>query len=107
LNLLVRTLEADASPGHPELRSVVTGLPVAGFSGSLAYRLEESESGLGYVRAKTGTLTGVHGLAGLALTRGGQLLYFAEVADRVPVPKTLRARADLDAIAAALSTCGC
>jgi D-alanyl-D-alanine carboxypeptidase/D-alanyl-D-alanine-endopeptidase (penicillin-binding protein 4) len=108
VDLLIGVLQAAASPAHPDLRGVVDGLPVAGFSGSLAYRfVDDAPGGLGYVRAKTGTLTGVHGLAGLAMTRDGQVAVFAVVADRVPVPKTLRARDDLDRIAAALSTCGC
>lgn len=108
VSLLLDTLELTATDAHPELRGVLTGLPVAGFSGSLGYRFEHGAgSGRGYVRAKTGTLTGVHGLAGIAMTRAGQELLFVAVADRVPVPLTLRARADLDRIAAALTTCGC
>jgi D-alanyl-D-alanine carboxypeptidase/D-alanyl-D-alanine-endopeptidase (penicillin-binding protein 4) len=106
-DLLLQTLETAADAAHPELRGVLTGLPVAGFSGTLGYRLENATAGLGYVRAKTGTLTGVQGLAGLALTRGGAALVFVAVADRVPVPQGLQARADLDQIAAAISTCGC
>jgi D-alanyl-D-alanine carboxypeptidase/D-alanyl-D-alanine-endopeptidase (penicillin-binding protein 4) len=49
----------------------------------------------------------VHGLAGIAMTRSGQVMFFVAVADRVAVPETLEARADLDRIAAALTTCGC
>ncbi len=110
VRLLLDVLETAASPDAPALRAVITGLPVAGFSGSLAYRFDQGEGasdGLGYVRAKTGTLTGVHGLAGLVLTRSGQVLVFAAVADEVPVSKALEAREDLDELAAALSTCGC
>ena len=109
VQLLLHTLETDASPAHPELRGVITGLPVAGFSGSLGYRFEKARSGLGYVRAKTGTLSeaGVHSLAGVATTRSGQALAFVAVADRVPVIDTLDARDDLDRIAADVSTCGC
>jgi D-alanyl-D-alanine carboxypeptidase/D-alanyl-D-alanine-endopeptidase (penicillin-binding protein 4) len=108
--LLLDVLETAAAPAHPELRAVVTGLPVAGFSGTLGYRFEgEAEDGRGYVLAKTGTLTeaGVHSLAGIAMTRTGQALFFVAVADRVAVPQALEARAGLDRIAAALSTCGC
>jgi D-alanyl-D-alanine carboxypeptidase/D-alanyl-D-alanine-endopeptidase (penicillin-binding protein 4) len=108
IDLLVRVLQTAASPSHPALRGVISGLPVAGFSGSLGYRfVDDAKAGLGYVRAKTGTLTGVHGLAGLVTTRGGQVLVFASVADRVPIAKTLDARADLDRLAAALATCSC
>jgi serine-type D-Ala-D-Ala carboxypeptidase/endopeptidase (penicillin-binding protein 4) len=106
--LLVETLETDANGAHPELRGVLTGLPVAGFSGTLAYRLgDDASAGLGYVRAKTGTLTGVQGLAGIAMTRDGAPLVFVAVANEVPVDLGLQARADLDAIAAGLATCGC
>ena len=46
---------------------MLTGLPVAGFTGSLDYRFDDgAAAGRGRVRAKTGTLTGVHGLAGVA-----------------------------------------
>ena len=58
--LLLHVLETDASPSHPALRGVVTGLPVAGFSGSLSTRfVADARAGLGHVQAKTGTLTGV------------------------------------------------
>ena len=65
------------------------------------------EDGLGFVRAKTGTLTGVHGLAGVAVTANGRPVAFAVIADRVPVPRTLDARAQLDSIAALLAACSC
>jgi D-alanyl-D-alanine carboxypeptidase/D-alanyl-D-alanine-endopeptidase (penicillin-binding protein 4) len=105
VSTLVDVLQVASSSDHPELRAVVSTLPVAGFSGSLDYRLVvDAPDGLGVVRAKTGTLTGVHGLAGLVVTRSGTPLVFAEVADRVPLPKTLAARAQLDRIAAALAS---
>lgn len=108
IDALIQVLQAAAAPRHPELRAVVSDLPVAGFSGSLEYRfVDDAPAGLGFVRAKTGTLTGVHALAGLVSTRGGQILVFAAVADRVLVIKTLSARAQLDRIATVLSTCGC
>ncbi|MEZ5191727.1 MAG: D-alanyl-D-alanine carboxypeptidase [Nocardioides sp.] len=80
-------------PGHPGLRPVLTGLPVAGFTGSLSYRFEELPPRPGGgVRAKTGTLTGVHGLAGVAVDRRGTPLLFVLVADRVRKADTLAAR---------------
>ncbi|MGZ4582341.1 MAG: D-alanyl-D-alanine carboxypeptidase/D-alanyl-D-alanine endopeptidase [Nocardioidaceae bacterium] len=101
-------LEAAASSSHPALRTVVSGLPVAGFSGSLADRFQTAQpAGLGLVRAKTGTLTGVHGLSGTVVTKDGALLAFVAVADRVKVPNTLAARDGLDRIAAALAACTC
>ncbi len=105
---LIQVLQLAASDAHPELRTVVSTLPVAGFSGSLGYRFAlDAPAGLGAVRAKTGTLMGVHGLAGLVHTADGAVLVFAAVADRVPVIKTLDARDQLDRIAALLATCGC
>jgi D-alanyl-D-alanine carboxypeptidase/D-alanyl-D-alanine-endopeptidase (penicillin-binding protein 4) len=73
----------------------------------LAYRFKNAPAGAGLVRAKTGTLTGVHGIAGLVSTRDGQTLAFAAVADAVPVRRSLAARAQLDRIAALLTRCGC
>ena len=53
-----------ARRGRPACRS-------PGFTGSLAYRFDErgDRAGRGRVRAKTGTLTGVHGLAGIVTDR--------------------------------------
>lgn len=107
LDVLLDVLQLAAGPGHHDLRAAVSSLPVAGFSGTLAYRFARAPEGLGVVRAKTGTLSGVHGLAGLVSTREGQTLMFAAVADEVPVRRALAARAQLDRIAALLASCGC
>lgn len=108
VTVLTAVLQTAADPANPDLRSVVTTLPVAGFTGSLASRfVEDAPAGLGVVRAKTGTLSGIHGLAGIAVTRRGTPLLFAVVADRVPLVKTLDARAQLDQIAARLAACSC
>lgn len=105
---LLGVLETAASDAHPELRRVATGLPVAGFSGSLAYRFDKGDrEGLGRVRAKTGTLTGVHVLAGFATDRDGTVFAFVAGADRVKLVHTLDARARLDEVAAALAGCSC
>ncbi|MBW9209550.1 D-alanyl-D-alanine carboxypeptidase/D-alanyl-D-alanine-endopeptidase [Mumia sp. zg.B21] len=83
--------------------------PVAGFNGSLAARFTATgtEPALGAVRAKTGTLSGVHSLAGTTTTRDGTPVGFVLMTDRVPVPKTLDARTTLDRITARLSACTC
>lgn len=109
LALLVGAVRIAVSSEHPELRHLLTGLPVAGFSGSLEDRFATAGAGpgTGLVRAKTGTLTGVHSLAGLVRDHTGTILVFAAASDSVPVPKTLAARAALDRAAAALATCGC
>lgn len=109
LDLLAGAIRVAASPEHPELRHLLTGLPVAGFSGSLEDRFAApgTSTGTGLVHAKTGTLTGVHSLAGLAVDRTGTLLVFAVATDGVAVPQTLNARAALDRATAALANCGC
>jgi D-alanyl-D-alanine carboxypeptidase/D-alanyl-D-alanine-endopeptidase (penicillin-binding protein 4) len=81
---------------------------VAGFSGSLDYRFaDRADAGLGRVRAKTGTLTGVHALVGEAVGTDGSVMTFVAVADRVKVPDTQFARDRLDQITAALAGCAC
>ncbi|HET8605370.1 MAG TPA: D-alanyl-D-alanine carboxypeptidase/D-alanyl-D-alanine-endopeptidase [Marmoricola sp.] len=105
---LVDVLRTAASPDHPRLRDVVTGLPVAGFSGSLTYRFgQDFPAARGRVRAKTGTLTGVHALAGIATDLDGDRLVFVAVADRVPPRWQLWAQDRLDQLAGALGACRC
>ena len=104
---LAAVLETAGSADHPELRAVVSGLPVAGFNGSLADRFADSPQGRGLVRAKTGTLSGVSGLAGAVTDRDGLPMVFALMADRVDLVDTLGARDALDAVASALAACRC
>lgn len=110
-NLLTPSLIADllllaASDEHPELRGVLTGLPVAAHSGTLAERYtDETAAGAGIVRAKTGNLTGVSSLAGMVTTADGRLLLFAIMANGVPSQQG--GREALDIIAIALAQCGC
>ena len=109
LAAVVDLLRAAASRRHPELRPLLVDLPVAGFSGTLGYRFTDrrATAGRGVVRAKTATLTGVHGLAGVVVDRGGTLLGFVAIADQVRRRDALDARDALDRLAAALSRCGC
>ena len=88
---------------------MLSGLPVAGFDGTLArrYRTGPSVPAAGVVRAKTGTLLGVSALAGLLRTADGRLLAFDLTADAVPVGATRAAERALDRLAAALASCGC
>jgi D-alanyl-D-alanine carboxypeptidase/D-alanyl-D-alanine-endopeptidase (penicillin-binding protein 4) len=103
---LVQVLQAASSPDHPELRSVITGLPVAAYDGSLGYRFDHSP-GRGLVRAKTGTLTGTSALAGLTTDARGRVLVFAFVSNHVREAETLDTRAALERLTAALATCRC
>ena len=105
---LLAALAVAADPARPTLAGLLDGLPVAGFSGSLSFRFtDEAEEGLGRVRAKTGTLTGVHGLAGVVTGRDGSVMTFVAIADRVKVQNTLFVRDRLDRLGAALAACRC
>ena len=105
---LLTSLLAKAA-GGTALRPILTGLPVAGYSGTLADRFHTARSrpGAGDIRAKTGTLSGVSALAGVVRDASGRLLAFAVLADRVPAGGTAGAEAALDAAATTLSRCGC
>lgn len=100
---LAELLTLAASNEHPELRGLLTGLPVAGFSGTLDDRAVPASAGL--ARAKSGTLLGVKALAGVVPDADGRLLVFVVLADRVAAPG--RASEALDGIAGRLATCGC
>jgi D-alanyl-D-alanine carboxypeptidase/D-alanyl-D-alanine-endopeptidase (penicillin-binding protein 4) len=93
----------------PALAAVLGGLPVAGFTGSLVERFEDQASapGLGMVRAKTGTLTGVNALAGTVTDLDGDVMTLVLMADEVAPARTLAARQALDDAAAALAGCHC
>ncbi|MEU9474684.1 D-alanyl-D-alanine carboxypeptidase/D-alanyl-D-alanine-endopeptidase [Streptomyces sp. NPDC048191] len=102
-DLLTALLVTAGDPGRPGLRPVLTGLPVAGFTGTLADRYTDSAAGV--VRAKTGTLTGVNTLAGTVVDADGRLLAFAFMASGTTDP--VAAEAALDRVATALAGCGC
>ena len=91
----------------PRLRAALDGLPVAGWSGTLVGRYDAgiSRAGIGTVRAKTGTLTGVSALAGLVHDRSGALLAFAVIADHAA--NNVAAEQALDDVAGRLALCGC
>ncbi|MFP5335317.1 MAG: D-alanyl-D-alanine carboxypeptidase/D-alanyl-D-alanine-endopeptidase [Actinomycetes bacterium] len=105
--LLTELLTAAASAEHEELRSLVTGLPVAGLDGTLLERFagDGAAAGVGTVRAKTGSLSGVTTLAGTVTTLDGRVLAFAVLAD--DVPGTAASREVVDRIASTLAACGC
>jgi serine-type D-Ala-D-Ala carboxypeptidase/endopeptidase (penicillin-binding protein 4) len=87
--------------------AVLSGLPVAGYDGTLADRGDDDPAtGPGTVRAKTGTLNGVHALAGTVVTADGRLLAFAVIADAATGGEAA-AEAALDEMAAELARCGC
>ncbi|WP_327068314.1 D-alanyl-D-alanine carboxypeptidase/D-alanyl-D-alanine-endopeptidase [Kitasatospora sp. NBC_01250] len=106
--VLADLLALAASPDHPQLRPVLTGLPIAGLTGTLDKRFvaaQGSADGAGVVRAKTGSLSGVNTLAGTLVDADGRLLSFA-LMTRTPADAT-SARAAMDRIVAKLVSCGC
>ncbi|MFI5943837.1 D-alanyl-D-alanine carboxypeptidase/D-alanyl-D-alanine-endopeptidase [Streptomyces uncialis] len=106
--LLTSLLARAAQPERPELRTALTGLPVAGFTGTLRNRYSSGPDagGTGLVRAKTGTLTGVHTLAGTVVDRDGRLLAFTFMTDG-PATDPTATQSRLDRMATSLTTCGC
>ena len=109
---LARLLTVAASPRHAALRAAVTGLPVAGFSGTLSAGQSVfgaiGGSARGVVRAKTGNLTTVAALAGFAYDRDGRLLVFVFNAASIPNAADLQQAADtINKAAAVLASCGC
>jgi D-alanyl-D-alanine carboxypeptidase/D-alanyl-D-alanine-endopeptidase (penicillin-binding protein 4) len=79
---LAIVLRASAIGIAGTLRPLIEGLPVAGFTGTLAdrYRGDQKGAGTGLVRAKTGSLVGVNALAGLVVDSAGRMLAFALLA---------------------------
>lgn len=104
---LVKVLTTAASADHPELRPVLTGLPIAGFTGTLVGRFG-TRSGAGeasgIVRAKTGTLSNVTTLAGTVVDADGRVLVFAMMTKTGAVDA---ARVAVDRIVARIAACGC
>jgi D-alanyl-D-alanine carboxypeptidase/D-alanyl-D-alanine-endopeptidase (penicillin-binding protein 4) len=98
---LVRLLTVAADGSRPALWHLLTGMPVAGFTGTLAARFLTDAAtggeGAGEVRAKTGTLTGVSTLAGTASVDDRPVAF---VVMGNGVTDTLAARAALDRFAA-------
>ncbi|MFH8339197.1 D-alanyl-D-alanine carboxypeptidase/D-alanyl-D-alanine-endopeptidase [Streptomyces sp. AM6-12] len=102
-DLLTAILVKAGAPDHPGLRPLLTGLPIAHFTGTLAGRYADGAAGL--VHAKTGTLTGVNTLAGTVVDQDGRLLAFAFLASGTTDP--MAAQSALDKTATALAACGC
>lgn len=102
---LVETLAAALE--SPRTSGLAADLPVGGFTGTLVERFGGLEQARGTVRAKTGTLRGIHSLAGYAVDRGGRPVLFAVMTDDADEDRPLEARAALDRIAAAIASCRC
>ena len=94
-----------AGPRYPQLRVLLDGLPVAAGTGTLTARFNPRKtSWAGWVRAKTGTLTGVSSLTGIVQTVDGRVLSFALMSNGT-APDV--ARPALDAVVGKIRDCGC
>lgn len=105
---LAKVLALAAGRDKDNMRPVLTGLPISGFSGTLAnrYTAGTSAGAAGDVRAKTGTLNGVSTLAGIAYDADGRLLVYAFMANKFKGGTTAAAAA-LDKLATTVASCGC
>jgi D-alanyl-D-alanine carboxypeptidase/D-alanyl-D-alanine-endopeptidase (penicillin-binding protein 4) len=81
-------------------------LPIAGGSGTLSDRFLDpstDKGAAGWLRAKTGSLTGTNALAGVVTDASGRVLSFALISnDAGPTGRTA-----IDTLAATLRSCGC
>ncbi len=107
---LGQVLVMAAGSQRPDWRPILSGLSVAGWDGTLLEQDRFTGSAAvadGAVRAKTGSLDGVSGLAGVVTDADGRQLVFSFVADQVPDLDPTPARTALDAVVAVLARCGC
>ena len=107
---LAALIRRASDAAHPELRAIINGLPVAGFSGTMRYRFRDkaTRAYAGFVHAKTGTLKNVNALAGTVVDHDGRLLVFAFVSNRSkPVVGRKTPTQALDALVAVVAACGC
>lgn len=104
---LTQAVELAVKEDGARYRALATGMSVAGTEGTLAGRFVEDGTapGRGLVRAKTGTLTNVHSLAGYVRSTDGSILVYAFLVNGEQ--EEYRTRVWLDRITATLSTCGC
>ena len=77
---LDEAVSAAAGNDQPKLRPLVDLLPIAGGSGTLSNRFLDTDAGrasAGWLRAKTGSLTGTNSLVGIVTDSSGRVLTFA------------------------------
>ena len=103
---LLDLVQLVADPAHPELRSIAAGMPIGGLTGTLHDRYLTSDA-RGLVRAKTGSLAGVKGLAGTVLTAQGRQLTFVVLVRHAKETGPWGPRQAIDAFVTALHGCGC
>ncbi len=94
-----------SAPGHPNTAGLLTYLPLGGLEGTVNARFRGT-SAAGFLRAKTGSLTGVTALAGVVTTADGRQLAFATLLDGMPYGQAGPIAA-IDDFVNALAGCGC
>jgi len=102
---LDEVMSAATGSQHPQLRPMLDLLPIAGGSGTLGDRFlgDANRATAGWLRAKTGSLTGTNALAGVVTDRSGRVLTFSFLSNGAgPTGRTA-----IDNLAAVLRTCGC
>jgi D-alanyl-D-alanine carboxypeptidase/D-alanyl-D-alanine-endopeptidase (penicillin-binding protein 4) len=103
--LLGGIVAAAAGAREPKLRPLLDSVPVAGATGTLADRFTTvNRIGAGWVRAKTGTLSGANALVGFVVDADNRVLAFALMSNGTSPDA---GRPALDAVAAAMRSCGC
>jgi D-alanyl-D-alanine carboxypeptidase/D-alanyl-D-alanine-endopeptidase (penicillin-binding protein 4) len=96
-----------AAMTSPRTAGLAADLAVGGFTGTLKGRFDTAKNGRGAVRGKSGTLTGVHSLAGYVTDRSGTPIAFAVMTDRTSAINPFVTQSALDRVAAALASCSC
>jgi D-alanyl-D-alanine carboxypeptidase/D-alanyl-D-alanine-endopeptidase (penicillin-binding protein 4) len=106
--VLSSVLQVSAMSDNPDLRLLPRLLPVAALSGTLSERFGagSAAAGVGLVRAKTGSLSGTRTLAGYTTTLDGRTVAFS-IMTVIPPGTGPQAEAAIDAVTAALTSCGC
>jgi D-alanyl-D-alanine carboxypeptidase/D-alanyl-D-alanine-endopeptidase (penicillin-binding protein 4) len=104
--ILDEVVNIAAGNTEPAMRPLVDLLPIAGGSGTLSNRYLDTDAGrdaAGWLRAKTGSLTGTNALAGIVTDDNGRVLTFALISNSAgPTGRTA-----IDELAAVLRSCGC
>lgn len=112
---LARIVSAAVSGKKPALRYLLSGLPVAGLSGTLGsdpsharFDDQRSAAGRGWVRAKTGSLNSTLGLTGYVPDTDGRVLVFSLITNAAISGNDVGGtRAAQDWFSAVLRQCGC
>ena len=103
---LDEVVNAAAGSAQPDLRPLVDLLPIAGGSGTLSNRYLDTDAGraaAGFLRAKTGSLTGTNALAGIITDASDRVLTFSLISNNAGPT----GRIALDNLASVLRSCGC